>query len=96
MEREFIQHCENNNLEGVNDCLSRWLQPATVETGPGMDHTPHVMAGGTVGRALVIYIICNVLNQPADWTLHHRHHQNSSHQSEDQPHKIFRNINIFH
>ena len=22
MEREFLQHCEYNNLEGVNDCLS--------------------------------------------------------------------------
>ena len=31
MESEFINHCYDNNLEGVNDCLSRGVDVNTIE-----------------------------------------------------------------
>merc|ERR1711988_837183 len=33
MEREFFEHCEDDNLEGVNDCLSRGVDANTNGQG---------------------------------------------------------------
>ena len=30
MERKFLDHCRRNNLEGVNDCLSRGFDVNTT------------------------------------------------------------------
>ena len=32
MEREFLKHCRLNNLEGVDDCLSRGVDVNTTDT----------------------------------------------------------------
>ena len=44
MEREFLQNCQDNNLEGVNDCLSRGVDVNSKEDWYGCVLGPKMTA----------------------------------------------------
>ena len=57
MESEFINHCLGNNLEGVNDCLSRGVDVNTKEESSGRHWTALMVACRAGNSAIVSRLV---------------------------------------
>ena len=57
MESEFIEHCRENNLEGVNDCLSRGVDVNTTEESDGKQISALMAACGAGNSAIVSRLV---------------------------------------
>ena len=70
MEIEFIQHCENDNLKGVNDCLSHGVDVNTKEDWGGWTETGEWRKDSRdlqldwhfrMDQGVCVFNICNIL-----------------------------------
>ena len=57
MENEFIEHCRDNNLEGVTDCLSRGVDVNTTEECDGKQVSALMVACGVGNSAIVSRLV---------------------------------------
>ena len=57
MESEFIEHCRENNLEGVEDCLSRGVDVNTTEESDGKQISALMFACGAGNPAIVSRLV---------------------------------------